>query len=253
MHIDYAVSLWNYTHYTDSPSLERICAALRAQGYGIELWGAWRDERDLYDEAGRGRLRAALQGMPVSLHTTMDANTIERQQKQVDAAAAVRANVVVLHPSDLSPSGTRTLDVALARDAVAYARSKNVRLALENGNLPFLSSAIEQVDGLRVCLDVGHIYLANESMQTFLDTLKQYLIHLHIQDLLSPVEAERLPGTMRDHYIPGTGGIPRRDWDLVAQALHDIDFAGTLVFEVQPRKPLQTALLARLFMDEILG
>lgn len=251
MHIRYSVSLWNYTHYADAPSLERICASLREHNYGIEVWSNWRDEKDLYDEAGRRRLTAALQGMQVSLHTTMDSNTFERQKKQIDAAAAVGAGVIVLHPTDLAPKGSSTLDVPLTRDAVAYAREHGVRLALENGHQEFLEEAVSKVDGLNVCLDVGHIYLHAESMADFLAALKSKLIHLHIQDLMLDIEQKELPGTMKDHYIPGTGSIPRADWELLARTLHEINYDGIAVFEVQPRRPLQTALLTRQLMQSL--
>lgn len=56
---------------------------------------------------------------------------------------------------------------------------------------------------------------------------------------------------MRDHYIPGTGGIPRADWELLARTLHEINYDGIAVFEVQPRRPLQTALLTRQLMQSL--
>jgi sugar phosphate isomerase/epimerase len=250
MNITYAVSLWNYTHYSDSPSIERICASLRAHGYGIEVWPEWHDEKDLFDEAGRLRLKAALQGMPVTLHTSMVANSFDRHKKQIDAAKAVGAPLVVIHPSDLYVAGTKTLDAALARDAVAYGHEQGVLLALENGQRTFLVDAASKVDGLRVCLDVGHVYLGRELMSEFLAALKDRLIHLHIQELLSEIELAELPATMKDHYIPGTGTIPRADWDLLGRTLHEIDYKGTLVFEIQPRRPLQTALLGKQFLHE---
>jgi sugar phosphate isomerase/epimerase len=249
--ISYSVSLWNYTHYADAPSLERICASLREYGYGIEVWPAWHDDKDLFDVPGRQRLKHALQGMPVTLHTTMEANTIDRHKKQIDAAAAAGAGLVVIHPTDLAPKGSSTLDVALARDAVAYGHENGVRLALENGRQAFLVEAANKVDGLGICLDVGHVYLHQETMSGFLNELKGRLIHLHIQELLSEVEMERLPGTMKDHYIPGTGSIPRADWELLVRTLREIDYDGMAVFEIQPRRPLQTALLARCFLNDL--
>ncbi len=251
MHITYAISLWDYTHYADSPSIERICASLREHGYGIELWPTWRDEQDLYDEIGRRRLVAALQGMPVTLHTTMTANTIELHKKQIDAAAAVGASLVVLHPTDLAPKGASAPDLALTRAAVAYASEKGVRLALENGKFGFLAEAASNVEGLGICLDVGHIYLNHESMAVFLGELKSRLIHLHIQDLMSDVEMAALPRQMKDHYIPGTGSIPRSDWELLARTLHEVDFNGTAVIEVQPRRPLQVGLLTKMFFQDL--
>ncbi len=88
-------------------------------------------------------------------------------------------------------------------------------------------------------------------MSKFLDALKERIIHLHIQDVLSEAEA-RLPCTGKDHYIPGTGGIPDKDWNLFATTLQEINFQGIAVFEIQPRNPLQTAFLGRTFMRTLL-
>ncbi len=253
------MSQWNYRHYSNVPSLERVIELLREQGYGIELWAGWQesgiakwgaDEADLFDEVGRRRLKAALEGMTVSLHTA-GARTFGEHKKQIDAAADVGGEVVVLHPGNLCKEGRIELDAALCREAVAYGAERNVVLALENGDLPFLAEAIEQVEGLGICLDVGHVDATPEPMSAYLETLKGRLCHLHLQDVLSPPE-QGLPGTGGDHYIPGTGGIPSEDWKLIAQTLRETDFSGIAVFEIRPRNPLQTALLARGFFDTAL-
>ena len=250
MRLRYAISLWNYTHYSQAPSLEEICQSLRQEGYGIELWGSWRDEPDLYGQAARHRLQQALAGMAVSLHTA-GAPTWALHRKQIDAAAALGAGVVVLHPRDLVASQPGGLDAALARRAVAYAAERGVRLALENGPLPFLAQAAEQVPGLGICLDVGHVYATPDPMAAFLAALGERIIHLHIQDVVAPPEAG-LAGAAKDHYVPGTGGIPRADWELLVRTLRQVDYQGLAVFEIQPRRPLQTAFLARGFLAGLL-
>ena len=250
MRIRYSVSLWNYSHYTNVLSLERVIALLREQDYGIELWGSWKEEKDLFDEVGRKRLKHVLQGMTVSLHTA-GADTFDLHKKQIDAAVDLGAEVVVLHSSDFFTKTNRDLNVQLACKAVAYASEQGVRLALENGQLPFLVNAIEKVEGLSICLDVGHVYLTPDPMSKFLDALKERIIHLHIQDVLSEAEVG-LPCTGKDHYIPGTGGIPDKDWNLFATTLQEINFRGIAVFEIQPRNPLQTAFLGRAFMQNLL-
>jgi sugar phosphate isomerase/epimerase len=188
--------------------------------------------------------------MTVSLHTA-GANTFDLQRKQIDAAVDLGAEVIVLHPSDFVSKDSSDLDVQLACKAVAYASERGVRLALENGQLPFLVNAIEKVEGLGICLDVGHVYLTPDPMNKFLAALKQRIIHLHIQDVLPEAEAG-LPCTGKDHYIPGTGGIPDKDWRLFAATLKEINFQGIAVFEIQPRNPLQTAFLGRTFMRKLL-
>jgi sugar phosphate isomerase/epimerase len=250
--LDFSISLWNYTHYAAAPSLERIIDLVRAAGYGIELWGAWRDEKDLYDLAGRRRLKSALQGMPVSLHTA-GAATLDLHKKQIDTAADLGAGIVVLHQDDLYLQGARrTLDVTLAQQAVAYAQAARVRLALENGLLPFLTQAHNEVDGLDFCLDIGHVYQTQDPLATFLAVLKDRLIHLHLQDISrEPLAGLRFPGTLIDHYELGAGGIPAEDWRLLLRTLDEIAFEGTAVFEIQPWNPLQTAAKARAFLETL--
>jgi len=250
MQIRYAVSLWNYFHYVNVPSLERVLALLRDQGYGVELWGAWQEERDLFDLVGRTRLKHALDGMEVSLHTA-GANTLELHQKQIDTAAYLGAEVVVLHTDDVFTGVESGLNVALAREVVDYASKKGVRIALENGELSDLVEAIENVEGLGICFDVGHVYLTGGQMSEHLDVLKDRIIHLHLQDILPETESH-VPLAEKDHFIPGTGGIPEDDWGLLTATLKHIDFQGMAVFEIRPRNPLQTALLGRAFVQELI-
>lgn len=248
MRMNYSISLWNYYHYSKVSSLERIITLLREQGYGVELWGKWQEETDLFDEIGRVRLNHLLRGMRVSVHSAV-VNTFDEHKKQIDTAAEWGAEVIVLHPEDLVPEGKTKFDAQFCQDIVTYATDHGVRLALENGKLPFLVNAIEKVAALGICLDVGHIYFTPDPMIKYLDSLKERIIHLHLQDILSPIENE-LPHTGKDHFTPGTGGIPTEDWELLAATLNEINFQGIAVFEIQPRNPLQTALLAKEFLEK---
>jgi len=196
-------------------------------------------------------MKAALGSMPVSLHSAI-VRGLPEQLAQVDAAHELGANVLVVHSDEFFAGGQGQLDVGLCREVVAYAAQRGVRIALENGQLPFLEQALAAVDGLRICLDVGHVYLTSEPMQAFLSALKTRIIHLHLQDILTPAEVD-LPNSGKDHYTPGTGGIPAKDWQLLVATLREIDFDGTAVFEIRPRNPYQTAYLGRRFFDGLLG
>ena len=255
MKIKYAVSLWNYTHYTNAPDLEGICAQLREQGYGIELWSGYGglDGEELYNAAGSKRLKAALQGMPVSLHSDIYARSFDGHQKQIDTAAQVGADVIVIHADNIYLPDSKVLDESLANRVVAYAAGCGVTIALENGQLPFLTETINKVEGLKFCLDTGHVYLTQYSMQEFLTALKHKIAHLHIQEVLSEPEKTLVGnyGIIYDHYIPGTGGIAASDWQKLISALQEIDFSGTAVFEIHPRDPLQTAFLGSQFIQNI--
>lgn len=251
MNVEYAISLWNFSHYAQPGNLEGELAAVRAEGYGIELWPRWPGEPDLYGAAVRGRLRAALGGMPVSLHSGL-VRGFAAQTAQIDAAAGLGAGVLVVHSDEFYQEGSRHLDAPLCRDVVAYAAERGVRIALENGQLPFLAAAIEAVGGLQICLDVGHVYLTDAPMSAFLSALGPRIIHLHLQDIGLPGEAD-LPHALRDHYTPGTGAIPAGDWQLLASTLHALDFRGMAVFEIRPRTPYHTARLGAHFFQGILG
>ena len=253
MLIQYSVSLWNYNHYAHVPSLERVLGFLRDQDYGVELWPVWREEKDLFDLVGRQRLRQSLQGMRVSLHTA-PGNTIDMHRKQIDAAADIGAKVIVVHARNLYSQDTSDIDMSLARSVTSYAADNGVKLALENTfeAMSVLVNAIENVEGLGICLDVGHVYFTPTSMAEYLDALGDRIIHLHLQDTLGQDESH-LPSTGEDHFMPGTGSIPAKDWELLIATLKAVDFQGTGVFEVRPRNPLQIALRGQAFVRKLIG
>ena len=250
MKLHYAISLWNFSHYARSDSLEEELGRMRATGYGVELWDRWPGMESLYAPQQRARVKAALDGMPVSLHTALVYN-LEAHLAQVDAAHELGARVLVVHSDEFFAGERGVLDAGLCREVVAYAGERGVCVALENGQLPFLERAIAAVDDLRICLDVGDVYLTETPMRDFLAALKSRLVHLHLQDVLAPDEAD-LPHAGADHYALGTGGIPRQDWELLAATLEAIDFDGTAVFEIRPRTPYQMARLGRRFFEGLL-
>ncbi|NIV35146.1 MAG: TIM barrel protein [Anaerolineae bacterium] len=250
MKVQYAISLWNYAHYLDTGTLEQELGAIRELGYGVELWAQWKDGPCLYAESERPRLKASLGGMPVTMHSAI-VRTFEAQRAQIDTAQDLGAGVLVVHSDEFYAGSSRELDLALCRDVVAYARERGVCIALENGQLPFLEQALTAVEDLRICLDVGHVYLTDDTMQAFLAGLEGRIVHLHLQDTLTPAEVG-LPGAGPDHYTPGTGGIPLDDWRLLAAHLQEVHFDGTAVFEIRPRNPYQTAILGRRFFDGLL-
>ncbi len=254
MELQYAVSLWNYLHYQNVANLDQLLECLRKYNYGIELWNSWRVPLNLFDRQARNELKSMLNGMPVSLHSEIGLTGSDFHRKQIDAAAELGASVLVLHSDNLYLPNTGLLDIDLANEIVEYARTCDVQLALENGQLPFLVDAISQVPGLKICLDIGHIYLTSEPLHKFLDALKEQVVHLHIQEIMSQPETALLgeEDIILDHYTPGTGGIPKHDWTLLFETLKQIEYKGLAVFEIQPRNPLQTAFLGKAFIQEFL-
>jgi len=251
LRIDYYISLWNYTHCTAVPSLEHVLAEIRAAGYGAEPWTTWKDRESLIDETGRERLRVAADGMELTLHSG-NITTFEGHKTHIDAAAHFGAALIVLHDPAVAPKDG-VVDAALARDAVAYAAERNVTLALENGPLELLAEAIEKVDGLAVCFDVGHVYFTKHSMRDFVEALDERIVHLHLQDTLNPVERDTIPGAPGDHYVCGTGGIPRDDWEYLVAELARTRESITGAYELRPRPVLQLAMHARAYVEDLLN
>lgn len=250
MIIHYAVSAWSYWHHAHIGHLEAEVERARALGFGIELWNRFGRSENLFASENLQHLRPALQDMEVSLHSAI-VHSFNEHARQIDTARALGADVIVLHSDDLCKVAGAALDPGLTRDVVGYAAERGIRLALENGQLPVLVEALETVDGLGVCLDVGHVYATSEPLSVFLGHLKNHLIHIHLQDILSPPE-RRIARAPRDHYLPGSGGIPQEDWSVLAATLREIDYEGMAVFEVRPRHPLQAAVLGSGFLQSFL-
>ena len=255
MHVTYSISLWNYRHYANQRSLERIITDIRHEGYGIELWGNCWNEPDLYDEVGRARLKPLLQGMPVSLHT-VGATTLPQQQKQIDAASELHADVLVLHAFEIQALFNESSNWETVQRMVDYASERGVKIAFENGRdgrYEDLARVFAHVPKMHACLDVGHIYLYPPGgMQDYLEVMKERLVHLHLQDICPP-SLQGIPSANPDHYTPGPGGIPVAEWRLLWRTLEEIDFQGIAVFEIHPPNPLQVACQARAYLRDILA
>jgi sugar phosphate isomerase/epimerase len=188
--------------------------------------------------------------MDIAFHTA-GGNDFAFHKKQIDAAADYGARVLVLHADDLVDKSS-ALDIELGRKVVSYASERGIDLALENGELSFLIDAVQNIEGMKICLDLGHIYFTSDPLEKYLKAFKDRIIHLHIHDAF-PQGHESTAHTFKEHYIPGTGKIPKDDWNLLISALKEIDFEGMAVFEIAPRDPLQIAFIARDFMKQLQG
>ena len=111
------------------------------------------------------------------------------------------------------------------------ADQSGITIALENGDLGVLKRALQNLRGLKICLDVGHVYFTTNTMKEFVDALVGDICHLHIQDTLGE----------KDHYVPGTGIIPMEDWRYLFEGLKEKGFKGASVLEIRPRSPMQHA------------
>jgi sugar phosphate isomerase/epimerase len=231
------------------PTLDHAIELLRQWNFGIELWNHFGEHEDLFDKSMIARLKPHLQGMDISIHSAKG-NDFDFHKKQIDAAADYGAKIVVLHTDNLIDKKTLSMDIELGSKVVSYANNCRVEIALENGKFDLLVSATEKIKGLKICLDLGHVYFTSDPLEKYLKTFKDRIIHLHIHDVF-PQGHESTAHTFKEHYVPGTGKIPKDDWNLLISVLKEINFEGMAVFEIAPRDPLQTAFIARNFMEQL--
>ncbi len=238
MDLNYRISLWNYFHYHQPGSLEKVIDSIREAGYGVEIWERWFQREDLFGPLHRKRLQNLIGDIPSSLHAG-GSDTIEQHENQIKTAVATDSDVIVVHPNHLRLRNRP--DYEFAQKIVDMAVDNGIVMALENSPLEILTEALKNLDNLEICLDVGHIYFTDRSMKEFVDSLKHDICHLHIQDTLGEI----------DHYVPGSGIIPESDWRYLFNALEEVGFEGAAVFEIRPRNPLQHAQLADDFLQRM--
>ena len=195
-----------------------------------------------FNEENRDRLKKLLKGVPSSWH-----GGGPDIFQEIDTASYVGSDVIVGHAGNFHLEG-KNPDFAFAKRVLDYAKGKNVTMVMENsaggGFLPDLKKAIEELDDLKICLDTGHIYVYDEpnaSMKAYVDALKNRLHHLHLNDFLNHPVRDYTGGSYPEHFIPGTGIMPREDWLYLFRALEEVNFRGAAVLEIRPRVPLETA------------
>jgi sugar phosphate isomerase/epimerase len=260
MNMQYAMSLWNYWHYVYVSDQAQAAREIARFGFGVEAW---------YDPNMSEELADALrEASSVSVHATgswMDAWIEESGKTRFDAfkmelddCAAFNCRTLVLHASHIITKGSdHELDVDLASFLVDYGREVGIEIALENTleeqglSYQWEANAIDRIDGLKICLDTGHVYWTDYSMVEYLDAYKHRLVHLHVQDIACEREQPVTEIYGLDHLNPGSGGMGDQDWKLILDTLEEIDFDGMAVFEVRPRHPLQLGLLARDYLESL--
>jgi sugar phosphate isomerase/epimerase len=252
--VSLCVSTWNWLKPLGDaarllPALEQ---ALDGR-FGVELWLDWTAEPALFERPRWPELVRACRGAErLSLHSRLvhrfDLETI---REEIDLAAFLGADPLVVHPRSLGlEAGTWDADLAAAPEPaalerigsiLAYARSRSVRLALENGALDLLAAvagafpADEQGAGsaLGICIDVGHANLHRarfaDPAGQFLRTFADRLVHLHVSDN---------DGTSDQHLVPGAGTV---DWRSTADTLRRIAYRGSVVMELAEPGPAHAA------------
>jgi len=243
--IEYATSLWNYSHYSNVGALEEVIPAIREQGYGVEIWSPWVDGTDLIGAAGRARLAPLVAGMLVTWHAR--GQGLELLKAQVDALSALGGRAIVTHSGHYHADEAQVH--AACRELVAYAADAGISVLIENGQYDMIARFLDAAPGVNFCLDIGHAVREGVPLAKYVHDFGDALKHLHVQDVLPPAE-QGLPEAAVDHYICGSGSIAAEEWQGLCDGLRRIDFQGVAVFELRPRRPAQTIALSRRFFDE---
>lgn len=210
--------------------------AITALGLGVEVWPT-RGRKDPEPSSAQvSALADACRDAPfVSLHMRgqfWNWNP-DHLEKEVELAATIGAQILVLHPVCLGLDGKATPFARETVQRIAYqAGERAVRLALENTVdtawaldrlLEELGDDPEQTN-VGLCLDVGHAFLSRdlgpEPIRAYVERFWRQIIHLHVHDNR---------GERDDHLSVGEGRI---DWRGLIEALREIDFAGTIALEV---------------------
>jgi sugar phosphate isomerase/epimerase len=240
--LNYNLSSWSFEAYSTPTALEDAADEARNAGYGIELWPMWRGESNLFSPENRERIVGLLNGMPSSLHSGF-VKTLAEHKVQIDTASAAGSKVIVVHSDSIGVQGPDA-DFGLAQSVVDYAQANGVTIALENGvhegSLDCLVKALDKIDALKACLDIGHAFCAHDyPLKDYLGRIGERLAHLHLQDVYM------VPGTRQaiddSHRPPGKCEILPAEWQTLFASLAKIDFEGSAVLEVRPFTPVEVA------------
>lgn len=84
---------------------------------------------------------------------------------------------------------------------------------------------IEKFDSkfLGLNFDIGHFFCVNESPEQLIIELKDYIKHVHLEDISK--------NRIHNHLIPGHGSI---DFEPIFHSLHDIKYSGFITVELYP-------------------
>jgi sugar phosphate isomerase/epimerase len=167
------------------------------------------------------------------------AHVISSYREAIDALVGLGGGILVTH-DNLIPD-VDELDHAARKAALSgnlkeiadHARSHNVRIAVENHGSGYFSLPERLVDLVRevdadnvgVCIDTGHRNLCGDPADA-IRVVGEHLITVHIHDN---------HGEQDEHLLPTHGAV---DWDDVIDALNQIGYSGTFMYEIPHQEAL---------------
>jgi sugar phosphate isomerase/epimerase len=156
---------------------------------------------------------------------------IVRVKAAIDAAAALGAGIVIVHPADRFAADETRARTSAAKDSfrelVRYAAERDIRLAAENLASPLsnqvLEVLLEQLPELGICYDSSHAQLSGDAFG-IVGRHHDRIIAVHLSDNL---------GLKDDHMLPFEGVVR---WDEFAYYLPRLNNLKCLMFEVEIRQ-----------------
>ncbi len=231
MQIRYVVSTMVFWWRENNLSFEQECRFLGSQGFGVELWPNIKGQDECrYERRNWPRLVSATNGMLVSMRSCNDGPMLEQWDEQIECARLLSANIVTDLQSLGIAHGPQADGSGFASEVVKLAEDNKVKLCLETGQLEAVKQVGDKFDSVWYCLDTGYANLDPEfTFKQYVDQLGERVAHLHLTDNY---------GRIDDHEPPGLrGGIARKNWDYLLEALskYDNDVIGSL--EMSPCMP----------------
>ena len=115
-------------------------------------------------------------------------------------------------------------------------------LLIENSSqfLNFISRFKTKNLGLN--FDIGHFFCVNENPSIVMKELKDYIAHIHLEDISK--------SKIHEHLIPGTGSI---NFESILEAIYEINYKGYVTVELYPylENPEQAAKAALSYLQSI--
>jgi sugar phosphate isomerase/epimerase len=217
MQIKYVVSSMVFWWRESHISFEQECEYLKSLGYGIELWSSIKGHPECrYRNKNWSRLLQATQGMLVSMHSREDDPTLEQWAEQIECAKVLDANIVTSLRSFGIMENTSRSGYDFPAEIVKIADERGVKICIETGDLTKIKQLGEKFDSIWYCLDVGFANLdPMNNFKQYVDQLGDRIAHIHLTDNY---------GHDDDHEPPGLrGGIARKNWDYLLNALNKYD------------------------------
>jgi len=248
---EYAISSWTF----EDVDLEVALKTIAESGFrNVELWGDT-THLDPRFQLPRRDVASWLKRYHLSVHSLHTpfrnfprfAEAAEGESwrrklwlQSIDDCAALGAPIAVVHAMNRHEYNYGMDRVGFVHDTLAelcaHARSRGVALALENiasGDRPgeeILCTLAEQkrlfgdIEGLRWCLDIGHVTLTSNDMKGEIDACLDRLVTLHVHNN---------DGSSDSHETPDRGVI---DWPRWYDTLRGGGYKGQFVLEVYGRK-----------------